>query len=77
MNELAFFEQSDPARRSTDETMVSKHHQLSMDLILWLCHKSGKPLKPKGNLRRFWVRLETKNLFDFNHLTINLTMFMT
>jgi hypothetical protein len=39
--------------------------------LLWLCHKSGKPLKLKGNLRRFWVRLETKKLFDFNRLTIN------
>jgi hypothetical protein len=34
-------------------------------------------LKLKGNLRRFRVRLETKKLFDFNHLTINPTMFLT
>jgi hypothetical protein len=51
--------------------------QIQDGYLIWLCHKSGKPLKLKGNLRRFWVRLETKNLFDFNHLTINLTMFMT
>jgi hypothetical protein len=45
--------------------------------LVWLCHKSGRSLKLKGNLRRFRVRLETKKLFDFNHLTINPTMFMT
>jgi hypothetical protein len=28
-------------------------------------------------LRRFWARLESKKVFDFNYLTINLTMFMT
>ena len=47
------------------------------DGLVWLCHKSGRSLKLKGNLRRFRVRLETKKLFDFNHLTINPTMFMT
>jgi hypothetical protein len=46
-------------------------------LVVWLCHKSGKLLKSKRNLRRFRVRLETKKLFNFNHLTINPTMFMT
>jgi hypothetical protein len=46
-------------------------------LLLWLCHKSGKALKLKENLRRFWARLESKKVFDFNYLTINLTMFMT
>jgi hypothetical protein len=45
--------------------------------IVWLCHKSGKALKLKENLRRFWARLESKKVFYFNCLTINLTMFMT
>jgi hypothetical protein len=42
------------------------------DLVVWLCHKSGKALKLKENLRRFWARLESKKVFDFNYLTINL-----
>jgi hypothetical protein len=31
-------------------------------------HKFTKSLKSMGNFRRFCVRLETKKLFDFNHL---------
>jgi hypothetical protein len=45
--------------------------------LLWLCHKSAKPLKLKSDLSYFRASLKTKNLFNFNDLASNLTVFMT